>query len=85
MVSSSRFCRWVGKGGRTHQLIDTTGSGSGVMSHPPLPTPLNSVGSQAHPCASWVHVYLLAPQDFAAPREIVWLNGAPGSGKVGGS
>jgi len=22
-------------------------------------------------------------QDFAAPREIVWLNGAPGSGKVG--
>jgi hypothetical protein len=21
-------------------------------------------------------------QDFAAPREIVWLNGAPGSGKV---
>lgn len=26
----------------------------------------------------FVHV-----QDFAAPREIVWLNGAPGSGKVG--
>lgn len=21
-------------------------------------------------------------QDFAAPREVIWLNGAPGSGKV---
>jgi hypothetical protein len=27
-------------------------------------------------------VYCCHLQDFAAPREIIWLNGAPGSGKV---
>jgi hypothetical protein len=28
------------------------------------------------------HYWDMYLQDFAAPREIVWLNGAPGSGKV---
>ncbi len=56
------------------QVALLCGWGPGVRDAPCTVHPASPPSCNADP--------LNAPQDVRVPREVVWLNGAPGSGKV---
>lgn len=70
-----------------HQQQRQAGSGSGMVTHSACLYLMGTLlKAQRITCIKYLrtvmHCCFAVEQDFRVPREIVWLNGAPGSGKV---